>query len=533
MSDTAIGRQSARFPILAGVGGRLAQSISRHEGIFLFIAMLVFGLSATYRAFITPLQFDEFFTLFISRLSSLSEMVQAMPADGQPPLQYLLTHVFIRMFGEAAIAVRALELMCYLAAGLLTYRIARRHGTAVQSLFALALLMGSSISQEQAITARPYELLAAFTALTFLCWQIAAAKEQDRLLSLCGVTIGVAGGILSHHFGIVHTGLFLAAGETVRSLQRRRIDAGMLTAIGAGMVALIFTLPLAQQSSHLLGEPIRHSTNFWAAPKISDLVTYLRMFPLDLILYTLMFALLMLFERKGSRGMCEDTANTVPLYEWAAVGALCLLLPIQLTLAFVKTGYFQPKYAMGTSIGLALAASWGIPHFARLRRIAQPLLALSTLVFLLMTAKDLIADQVHYPMFRAQPARSAVSPLLMAPPGDPPIVVANAFDYLPEWWYASATVRKRMTYLSDVSFAVRQEDFLPELSLVFDNRCTPLPVSDYATFLRDRQQFLLLTSGRPRLVWLPSRLSQAGWRLTPIAKDGGDILYMVDRGSER
>ena len=70
--------------------------------------MLVFGLSATYRAFITPLQFDEFFTLFISRLSSLSEMVQAMPADGQPPLQYLLTHVFIRMFGETEIAVRAL-----------------------------------------------------------------------------------------------------------------------------------------------------------------------------------------------------------------------------------------------------------------------------------------------------------------------------------------------------------------------------------------------------------------------------------------
>jgi hypothetical protein len=215
MSDAATAGPSITPP--AGLGGLLAQSITRHEQVFVFVAVVVFGSSAAYRAFTTPLWFDEFFTLFISRLSSLSEMLRAVPADGQPPLQHLLTHVFVRLFGESEFGVRALELSCYLAAGLLTYRIVRRHG------------------------------------------------------------------------------------------------------------------------------------------------------------------------------------------------------------------------------------------------------------------------------------------------------------------------RRRLIYLSDVSFAVRQQDFLPELSLVFDNRYTPLPVSDYATFIAIHQRFLLLASGEPRLVWVPARLSEAGWRLTPTAKSGRDVLYLAER----
>jgi hypothetical protein len=141
----------------------------------------------------------------------------------------------------------------------------------------------------------------------------------------------------------------------------------------------------------------------------------------------------------------------------------------------------------------------------------------------------LVSEQIHHPVLHADPGKSAVSPLLQGAPGDLPIVVANAFDYIPDWWYSPSTVRRRLIYLSDVSFAVRQQDFLPELSLVFDNRYTPLPVSDYATFIAIHQRFLLLASGEPRLVWVPARLSEAGWRLTPTAKSGRDVLYLAER----
>ena len=85
------------------------------------------------------------------------------------------------------------------------------------------MIMGANLTMVQAFTARPYELLIAFTALTFACWQVAASRERHRLSSLCGVAAGVAGAVLSHHFAVFHVGSFLVAGEAVRTVQRRRI----------------------------------------------------------------------------------------------------------------------------------------------------------------------------------------------------------------------------------------------------------------------------------------------------------------------
>jgi hypothetical protein len=516
--------------ILVDFGGAVARFISRHERLCLLVAVAISGSTATYRAYTTPLWFDEFFTLFIARLSSFSEMVRGIPADGQPPLNYLLTHVFIRLFGETELGLRLPAIICYLATGLITYKIVRRHGTPAQALFALVFVYGSWMSAEQAIIARPYELLAMCTALTFSFWQVAAAKERRRFFSLCGVGVGVAGCVLSHYFGVIYAGLFLLVGETVRTIQRRKFDTVMMAAIGAGLLPVAFTLSLAHQTEALLGEPVRRSVNFWAKPSAINLTYYFRMVPPELVLFVLLFGVLMLGKHKHAND--EEAVPGVPAYEWAAAGALSLLFPVLLAVAFVKTGYFQPKYAIGTSMGLAFAMAWGVPRIAFLRRTAQPLLALCTLAFLLVSAKDLLWLPVHQSI-RPQQTKNAFSPVLLSAPGDLPIVVANAFDYLPEWWYSPLAVRERLVYLADRAFAIRQTDFLPELSLALDNRYAPMPVADYAAFIDTHEHFLLLASGNPRLVWVPARLQEAGWRLTMIAKSGQDSLYQVDRNEKQ
>ena len=81
-----------------------------------------------------------------------------------------------------------------MAAGLLTYGIVRRHGTAVQALFALGLLLGAILCMNQAYQARPYGLLIAFTALTFDSWQRAALREHHRLWPLCDWWYNIAMG---------------------------------------------------------------------------------------------------------------------------------------------------------------------------------------------------------------------------------------------------------------------------------------------------------------------------------------------------
>lgn len=505
----------------------VVRSISRHERLYMLLAIAVFTLTAVYKATTVPLWLDEFFTLFLSRLSSISELMKAIPADGQPPLQYFLTHLSLAWLGGSALSVRLPELLAYVAVGLLTYRVVRRHGTAIQALFALALVMGGTVDAQQAYAARPYELVLAFTALAFACWQVAASREKERILPLCGVTLGIAGAILSHHFGIIFVGVFLAAGEVTRLVQRRRLDGGMLAAIAAGLLPLIITLPLAYQSHILLGEPVLHSRVFCCRPSITDLLTYRMMAPF-LLLLCLVVMVIFVRHSKHSDANSGATLPPVPAHEWAATAGLCLLVPIQVVLAAVATNYFIDRYAIATSLGLALLGGWGLPRVGRLRKTGQSVLALGTLYFLIVVAARLVLMQVNYPAWNAQPGKRAVSALLLDAPPGLPVVVANAFDYASEWWYSPPALRKRLIYLSDESYAVKQRDFLPELSLDIDKAYIPLPTSKYAAFLRKHPDFFLLCTGMTRRYWLPSRLSRAGWHLDPIARSGKNVLYRVD-----
>ena len=487
----------------------------------------MFAFFAVYHALTVPLWFDEFFTLFISRLPSLPEMLRAMPADGQPPLQYLLTHLFLRVLGESELSLRLPELLAYMAVGLLTYRIVRRHGTAVQALFALGLLLGSIVGIEQAYTARPYGLLIAFTALVFACWQAAALRQHHRLLPLCGVSLGMAGAILSHHFGVVYIGVLLATGETARLIQRRRLDGWMVAAIAAGLSPLVITLPLAHQSHVILGEAVLHAANYGGRPKLMNFLIYLLMAALPLLCLVAILAFLP-WPRRTSAGR-SSVPPPVPAHEWTAVAALSLLLPIQMLLAALETGVLAARYTIGTSLGLALLCAWGLPRLARLRVIAQPLLALSTLCFLLLVAATLLLENMHQPIWNAQPGAEAVSPLLLNAPPELPIVVANLRDYPAEWWYSPPSIKQRIKYLSDVPYAVKQADFLGELSLILDQAYIPLRTSDYAAFIANHPHFLLLCTGNSLANWVPRRLAGSGWRLTPIASSGANVLYRVDR----
>jgi hypothetical protein len=512
---------------LIALGIRSEQSIIRHERRYLLLALALFALLAAYHAYTVPLWFDEFFTLFISRLTPLPEMLRAMPADGQPPLQYLLTHLSLRIFGETEFAIRLPELLAYMAAGLLTYTIVRRHGTAVQALFALTLLLGAVMSIVQAYTARPYGLLIAFTALVFACWQTAALKEHNRLLPLCGVALGIAGATLSHHFGVIHVGLLLGVGETARLIQRRRLDGWMLAAIAAGLSSLVLTVPMMRRSRLVLGDAILRSANFCCKPSLTSLLCYLLMIALPLLCMVAIFAFLPW--STGSEAGRVSALSPVPTHERAAAGALSLLLPAMILLATLETGYFLARYAVSCSLGLALLGGWALPRLARLRTIAQRLLALSTLCFLLLIAVTLLHVNLHQPVWNAQPSADGVSDVLLHAPGGLPIVVANAYDYAADWWYAPPSIKQRLVYLADVPYALQQADFLPELSLVRDQAYIPISTSDYIAFVESHPHFLLLRSGLPRRNWTDARLAGSGWRLSTIASSGTDVLYRVDR----
>lgn len=508
------------------LGAHAAKSIIQHERAYLLATIAVFVLIAVYKALTTPLWFDEFFTLFLSRLPSNGGLLRAIPADGQPPLQYMLSHLSWAWLGISVFSIRLPDILAYLAVGLLAYRIVRRHGTAVQALFAVAVALGCDTNAHQAYTARPYELVLAFIALVYACWQVAASRNNNRFLPLCGMTIGIAGAVLSHHFGVIFAGLMLGTGEAVRFYQRRRLDWRMLLAIAAGLLPLAITLPLAQRSHVLLGEPVMHSKNFCCGPHPIDVISYLWMVPPLLVLSIIVLATFVRHPDHPASGP-DSTPPPVPAHEWAATAALCLLVPVQIALAYTATNYFLIRYAIPASLGLALLGGWGLPRVRALRGTAQSIISLATLGFLLFVTARLVFEQAYNPVWRPELRKKAVSKLLLAAPGNLPVVIANAFDFAPDWWYSPPSLRRRLIYLSDMPYAETQRDFLPELSLDLDKAYTPLPSVNYASFLKNNSRFLLLCTGAPPKYWLPKRLPHAGRQLQPIARSGKGVLYLV------
>lgn len=511
---------------------RLERWSTSHERALLSIGVAVLFTGMLCQAITAPLWFDEFFTLFVSRLPSNLAMLQAMPADGQPPLQYWLTHGSLQLLGISGLAVRVPELLAAVAAGLITYRSIRFHGAPAQALFGLCMVLGGTLGVA-AFTARPYALLFFFTAVTFYCWQHAALAETRRFSSLAGVSVGIAGAILSHHLGIIQVGTFLAAGEAARLFQRRKLDLPVLLAASAGSLPLIITAPLAHQSRQILGLPVQRARSFWARPGPLNLWDYHFIVPILLLIMTgVIISVLPPLKKNG----VSTRTPFVPGHEWVAAAALSLLLPVNLLFAVCFTNYFQVKYAIGAGLGAALLASWGIPEIFRRRRNAQVGLAISAIFYLLIKLNLTVLMESHNPVWRASWRANVtnfrpnpVSPLIFRAPGAELIVVANAYDYLPDWWYAPPSTQARLVYLSDTSYAVQQTDFLPELSLTLDRNIVPAPVASYATFTETHRKFLVLRSGKERLNWLPARLRSENWTLRLVSSNDDGQLYEAEK----
>jgi hypothetical protein len=310
----------------------------------------------------------------------------------------------------------------------------------------------------------------------------------------------------------------------------------MLLAIACGLLPLAITLPLAHASSVVLGNAVQHSAIFWAKPRLTEIFRYSRAVAWPLLAAVALIAPLLWRKRaelEPSERASGPPEAKVPVHELAAAAALSLILPLQLLLAHFVTGYFQPRYAIGTSLGLVLLIAWGLPRLRSLKPVAKPAMAAATIGFLIVTLAILVVNNARRPAWHPDLAAESVPDALLRAPGDLPIVVASAYDYAPLWWYAPPAIRQRLIYLSDVPYAIRQQDFLPELSLAAGQQFVPLRIAPYAPFLADHPRFLLYLTGQRRLEWVGPRLASAGWHMKLVAVSGQRALFEMERADER
>ena len=515
--------------LAAPPGAAVTFWIARYEAWFVFAAAVGFVLTLV-QSSRRPVWFDELFTFYIARLPHIEQVFQAVPADGNPPLNYLLVRLCLRLFGESELAIRLASIVAFAGAMFAAYFFVRRRCGAVPALFAMFVLATSGIATFGS-EARPYALLLGFTGLTMVSWQAATEEGRGRLIPLIGVAVGIAGAIASHHYGVFHVGVPLMFGEAVRLANRRRFDFPLYFACAAGLSMIALTAPFARETHQIMANYVRDSVTFWAKPHLRNIGTYQWM--VDLRILFLFLVLLWLTNSAFASGDEPGReSDSIPAHEVAAAIGLALLLPIMVGITWIATGYYLPRYAIGAAMGIAILMGMAAQHLGRNASHGSAVASLC-MVFALLA----FASPGTYAVFD-RPTKSTVDrapgsgSLLDAAQGQEPIVVASALAYMPKWWYASPPLRARLHYLADLPFAVRQSDFLPELSLVANQPYVPSKVDQYREFVSAHREFLLYCVGVGRLEWTKERLQAEGWTLHSLDSNGQETLFLVQAPSQ-
>jgi hypothetical protein len=197
----------------------------------------------------------------------------------------------------------------------------------------------------------------------------------------------------------------------------------------------------------------------------------------------------------------------VPPEDFAVSIALVLFLPLMLVVTHFGTNYYQPRYGLGSAIGISMLSGLLWSCFERCWRHAASIAWAATIYSLFVGLLGLWLAAVSKGVLPWS------DPMLHAGNQQEPIVIASALEFSPIWWYSDDQMRKRIHYLSDPSYAGQHSDLIPEYSLVLERAYTPMQLDNYQVFLKAHQRFLLYSYGEPRLEWIKQRLIQEGWHL--------------------
>ncbi len=220
-------------------------------------AVLAIAIGVGLRAVtFSDLWLDEALSVNIASLP-LGELREALQRDGSPPLYYFLLHVWMSVFGNDDLGVRALSTVFSVASLPLMWLAARRHGGRDLAVAALLLLASSPFAIRYGSEARMYALLTFLALAGYLL--ASAAVERPTIPRLGGVAL-VSGLLALTHYWSFYVLAVAGAALAVTWLRRRTKDhLKVLGALVAGGVLFLPWLPTFLYQVVHTGTP-------WAGP---------------------------------------------------------------------------------------------------------------------------------------------------------------------------------------------------------------------------------------------------------------------------
>ncbi|MBI5282821.1 MAG: glycosyltransferase family 39 protein [Candidatus Solibacter usitatus] len=456
----------------------------------LFVLLLAANAAlATLASLKKPFWFDELFTVYAGRLLNSGRLWQALydGLDAMPPAFHGINALCAAVMGDPHLAYRLPAIAGWLLALSGVYSFARQvRGPAagLASAAILAIMPVSSYGSE----ARPYGLLLGVTAWAMACW---LRENRHRWLLLL---LPLAASL--HYLAPLAVACFALA-EAAHYGVHRRVRRTVWLALALSLIPVVLTLPI------LLHARAESGAQHWARPDIRGIPYYYGNL-LGLPLYASLAAIPtgLALAAYGANRKRAEFLLLLPM----------LMLPLMgLGLALLSGGAFADRYAIPVVLAAALLVPLSVPlNSSRVEVLSAAGLSLAVMWFTVTG----IARLFHVP-----PAAVAgrQSPLLAAArnaPGETlPIVFANSLDFFPTAHYAEPALASRLFCLADKDAAGRLGGTSDNARLMLTlHRYASLNIASPEQFIAAHPRFYVLSSGLPRMNWLPAWLAERGYR---------------------
>ena len=468
------------------------------------ISLLIFiSLSLIYVLFIVAAMhrrvwYDELFTMDIARASTPSRVMELIRRwDWNPPLGYFLSRWSMNIFGQGKLGLRLPSIVEFYIASLFLFAFTRKRiGDAFAVLAILVLWEGPIFYY--AVEARPYAALVMSFSILVFCWDRATSPNRP-IWSLVGTFFGTLGMLMSHVFApLTLAAIFI--GEGTRFARSRKTDIVLWIALLLPCAAMLLYIPMFRIYRQVLfpyydQASLRQIQQFFM----------LRVFDNSVILYATLLAFIV------SRGNRARRLAPFPLEQLAAAFFL-LALPILLNLMLMHNERaFWPRYCITTSVTLCLVYAFLGAYQTDVGQRGAYAAAGVVLLFGLWNVVSAMRGD-------ATPGR--VTTLAIVRP-DLPLVIENGITFFEMNHFEDNGVMNRVHYLEDP-----QADIKYAHSTLFDDFETPkrlapefhihAQIDDYASFLSQHSQFLMLTNRRG-VYWLVAKLHHDGEEIEKIS----------------
>jgi hypothetical protein len=318
---------------------------------------------------------DEFFVLQTDSVATISQLIhiqRTTPISLDPLTYHLLAHASMGIFGANAFALRLPSFLGYLLMQGCLFIFVRRLAGDRAAIFALAF-PALTATLFYSAEARPYGLLLGLYTLTLLSWQSAirrpamrsdvgrfavgtAAPQARAHIWLPLLTLSIALTLNAHYFGVLLL-IPLCAAELIRTIQRRRIDFPVVTAIILGMAGIVFALPFQKAAAEFREHyynggtvGIRAITQSYRAL----FVDYTHTTPITQRIAAIAFVLCALALIVVCIQRFRNRTLRLPLPEAVFVIALAALPLFGFLLARFVTHSIEVRYVLGAIIGITV-----------------------------------------------------------------------------------------------------------------------------------------------------------------------------------